>query len=276
MHELTITKQNGVAYIDSRDVADYIGKRHDHLLRDINGYRKILGKVVDPTFGVNNFFVEYSYHDKIGRTLPCYLITKMGAELCANRISGEKGILFAAAYIKKFHDLEAREREEEIKSHARPRLSEFNGAVRNVLSGMSYNRAKPNSVIDFLKGVYEPLGIKVNASDDGKEYLSATNIARLLKVYSETGRPHGHAVAAIITKLDNWWKHAIAVPYGVVGVSIRYGGSIVEMTRKWLSDNNMPNKVPYHDFCYHIYYNRQLSMYDEYATSLDEFEPYLD
>jgi phage regulator Rha-like protein len=44
--ELTIIKQNGGAYIDNREVAEAIGKRHDNLLRDIDGYVWILKKLV--------------------------------------------------------------------------------------------------------------------------------------------------------------------------------------------------------------------------------------
>jgi phage regulator Rha-like protein len=42
MNQLTIIKRNGGAYIDSREVAAYIGKRHDNLLRDIAKYRDVM------------------------------------------------------------------------------------------------------------------------------------------------------------------------------------------------------------------------------------------
>ena len=44
MNELTIIKHNGGAYIDSREVAVFIGKDHRNLLRDIRGYCEILRK----------------------------------------------------------------------------------------------------------------------------------------------------------------------------------------------------------------------------------------
>ena len=52
MNELTIIKRGDTAYIDSREVAEIIGKRHDHLLRDIDGYLKILGKITAPNFSL--------------------------------------------------------------------------------------------------------------------------------------------------------------------------------------------------------------------------------
>ena len=44
MYDLTIIQKDGGKYIDSRQVAEVIGKRHDHLLRDIDGYLRILEK----------------------------------------------------------------------------------------------------------------------------------------------------------------------------------------------------------------------------------------
>jgi len=47
----------------------------------------------------------------------------MGCEMIAHKLIGEKGVLFTAAYVAKFNEMEIAEREAEIKSHARPRLA---------------------------------------------------------------------------------------------------------------------------------------------------------
>jgi phage regulator Rha-like protein len=39
-----------------------------------------MAKSIAPKFGVNDFFLESSYLDSIGRTLPCYLLSKMGCD----------------------------------------------------------------------------------------------------------------------------------------------------------------------------------------------------
>jgi Rha family phage regulatory protein len=264
MQELTIIKQNGGAYIDSREVAEAIGKRHDHLLRDIKGYCKTIEKVTDPKIGVSSFFVESTYFDSTGRELLCYLISKMGCELVANKLTGEKGVLFSVAYVVKFNEMEAAEREAEIKAHARPRLNEYTKAARTVLNGFSQCCVMPDSVMNFLRGVYEPLGIEIipHGYDDYELYYTVTEIAQQLGIYSETGRPHGHAVSAIITKLENAEHHAVAIPFGLVGVSMRYDYRMIERVRKWITDNGFPCEVPYDGFAYHLYYDRQLSMFD--------------
>ena len=262
MYDLNIIKQNGVAYIDSREVAECIGKDHRNLLRDIRGYCKIIEKSNTLKFERINFFVESSYVDNRGREKPCFLLTKNGCELCANKLSGEKGVLFTTAYVRRFNELEAAERAEiELKS-ATPRLKVFNTAVRNVLNGFSYARSSPQNVMNFLRGAYAPFGISIAPLGDNDHTLTATEIARMIGVYSEHGIPHGHAVAAIIEKLDIEPEHIEIVPYGLAGISVRYDESVLTAVDDWIVEHRFPSKVPHLDFMCHIYYERQLSLFD--------------
>ena len=277
MKDLTIIKVNGSAYIDSREVADIIDKQHKHLLRDIRGYCEILEKFTEPNFGPSEFFLESSYFDSSGRKLPCYLLSKMGAEMVANKLIGKKGVVFTAMYVRKFNEMEAAERAAEIEAQSKPRLGEYNGAVKNILNGMSYASAPPNRVMGFLREVYEPLGIEVLTDGDDYGYQTATEIARDLEIYSETGRPHGHAVSAIISKLGIPEGHMVIVPYGMVGTTARYDEYVVEAVWEWIVENDFPINVPHLNFDYHIYYSdrlpaRQLSYFDcdkdeEFRTS---------
>jgi Rha family phage regulatory protein len=260
MQELTIIKQNGGAYIDSREVAKAIGKPHNDLMKAIRKYSEYL---TEGNFSLSEFFVISTYFDSTGRELPCYLLTKMGCEMVANKLTGEKGVWFTAAYVKKFNMMETAEREAEIRAHARPRLGEFNSAVRNVLNGMSQCFALPKKVMAFLRGVYEPLGIEVaSLCETESDYFTVTEIAECLNIYSETGRPHGHAVSAIISKLADPQHQAVAIPYGLVGFSMRYDSHIIEKVRNWLEENNFPRDVPHLGFEYHLYYNEQLSLFE--------------
>jgi len=262
--DLTLIKQNGGTYIDSREVALAIGKRHDHLLRDIGNYLDVIDKFIAPNFGGYDFFLESSYSDLKGRARLCYLVSKMGCEMVANRLTGERGIMFTAAYVAKFNEMEASERESEIKARAKPRLGEFNSAVRNVLSGMAYCITAPARVMGFLRKAYEPFGIEVLA--DGtcdRNFFTVTEIAEKLGLYSETGRPHGHAVSAIISKFDIPANHAVAIPYGLVGVSIRYDRLVIKTVAGWIHKCGFPSEVPYNGFDYHVYYNREAPFYHD-------------
>lgn len=46
---LNIVKRRNQLFIDSRQVAEVTGKRHDHLIRDIEQYLKIISQ--NPTLG---------------------------------------------------------------------------------------------------------------------------------------------------------------------------------------------------------------------------------
>lgn len=258
MNELTIIKRGDTAYIDSRDVAEAIGKLHHHLLRDIRGYCEIIKKGGLTKVGLSDFFVESSYVSPQNRIMPCYLLTKMGCEMVALKLTGEKGVLFTFAYVSRFNELEAAEREAEIQAQCKPRLSEFNGAIRNVLGMMSQAYVSPESVMDFLCDIYKPLGIRVTKDGYTPCFYTVTDIAQINGIYSENGNPHGHAVAAIISRLKINESQMIAVPYGLVGVTYRYDIDVINAVSEWITKNRFPSEIPYLNFNYHVYYGRNV------------------
>lgn len=101
---LKLIETNGQYLIDSRDVAEYIDKRHDHLLRDIKKYIDVIS--TNPNLGALDFFVPSTYQDNKGQIRPHYLLTKKGCEMVANKMTGEKGVLFTAEYVTRFNEME--------------------------------------------------------------------------------------------------------------------------------------------------------------------------
>jgi Rha family phage regulatory protein len=102
MNDLTIIDYQGKKAIDSRQVAEMVEKNHADLLRSIKGYVVIL---TESNFAVSEFFIESTYQDSTGRTLPCYMITRKGCDMVANKMTGEKGVLFTATYVTKFDEM---------------------------------------------------------------------------------------------------------------------------------------------------------------------------
>lgn len=103
MNELTLTNFNGVETIDSRFVAEATGKEHGKLLRDIRTYCDYLN---ESKIGLVDFFIESTYTDGKGEIRPCYLCTRKGCEMIANKMTGAKGVTFTAMYINAFHKME--------------------------------------------------------------------------------------------------------------------------------------------------------------------------
>lgn len=90
--------------LDSREVAKMVGKKHAHLCRDISGYIEAMGQ--NPKLDSDTFFIERSYAAGTGKQYKRYDITKQGCEMVANKLTGEKGILFTAEYVKRFNEME--------------------------------------------------------------------------------------------------------------------------------------------------------------------------
>lgn len=90
--------------IDSRDVADMIGKRHDNLVRDISEHIEVINQTSE--LSSDDYYIESSYQAGTGKSYRCYLLTKLGCEMIANKLTGEKGILFTAFYVKHFNQME--------------------------------------------------------------------------------------------------------------------------------------------------------------------------
>ena len=98
---MTVKNIHGLQAIDSREVAEKVEKKHAHLLRDIAGYIKIMESATESIIGFSGterkiapseFFIPSTYKDSTGRELPCYLITKKGCDMIANKLTGEKGV----------------------------------------------------------------------------------------------------------------------------------------------------------------------------------------
>ena len=114
MHKEGITvgyRDNQLATIDSREVAEMLDKSHSALMKDINGSKDgktigIIPTLLKSNFDLSNYFIESSYKDSSGKTNKCYLVTKMGCELLGNKQQGEKGILFTAKYVEAFNKME--------------------------------------------------------------------------------------------------------------------------------------------------------------------------
>lgn len=103
MNQLQIINRNGQLLADSRDVADMIVRPHNDLLKTIRSYMEYLGK---GDFSHADFFIENYYTDSQGKPRLHFLITKKGCDMIANKMTGEKGVLFTAAYVTKFEEME--------------------------------------------------------------------------------------------------------------------------------------------------------------------------
>lgn len=104
MKELKVIEQNNELFVDSREVAEMVGKRHSDLVRSIETYQGFLSQ--NAKLRSDDFFVESNYQAGTGKFYKHYLLTKKGCDMVANKMTGEKGIIFTAMYVDAFHKMQ--------------------------------------------------------------------------------------------------------------------------------------------------------------------------
>lgn len=94
--------QRRQALTTSLKVAEYFEKRHDAVLRAIEGAKSNLHKMV----GVEKAIIPTIYTDAKGEKRPMYLLNRDGFTFVAMGFTGEKAALFKWNYIQEFNRME--------------------------------------------------------------------------------------------------------------------------------------------------------------------------
>lgn len=104
MQDLQIVEQNNTHYVDSREVAEMVGKEHKNLIRDIENYKGVI--LQSSNLSPDDYFIESTYLGANNRQTKHYLLTKKGCDMVANKMTGSKGVLFTAMYVDAFHKMD--------------------------------------------------------------------------------------------------------------------------------------------------------------------------
>ena len=170
MELIKLNEKTEVSYsaIDSREVAFMVEKDHSKLLRDIRTYTDYLAEA---KIGLGEFFIESVYTDNNNQERPCYLLTKQGCEMVANKLTGKKGVLFTARYVKRFNEMES------AIQHKLP--TTFAEALRLAADTAEENEQLrlDNEVKAQLIAEYEPIISYVDTILSAKGTVATTQIA---------------------------------------------------------------------------------------------------
>ncbi|MCY8281234.1 MULTISPECIES: Rha family transcriptional regulator [Bacillus] len=224
MH-LKIINNNGDLMVESRQVAKLTGKRHTDLIRAIKSYLDIL---TDAKLRPLEFFVPSTYEDNKGETRLCYLLTRKGCDMVANKMTGEKGVLFTAAYVTKFEEMENK-----LKPNIPQSLPEALRLAADLAEKNEYlllENAQKNQMINELqpKASYYDLVLQnkslLSISKIAKDYgMSGTKMNKLLhelgiqykqgdcwllyQKYADKGYTQSktHAIDSDKSKLHTYW-----------------------------------------------------------------------
>ena len=193
MNELKVFNFNEVNVADSRDVAEMVEKNHRDLMRSIHSYIETMEESTERNFAPSDFFIPHTYKDSTGRTLPCYLLTKKGCDMVANKMTGEKGVLFTAAYVTAFEKMR-----EKLSGPALP--GDYLSALRALVSAeeekqalRAENEAQRQAIAEF-----EPMKQYVDTILSSTGTMTTTQIAadydmsaqKLNRILHEEGLQH--------------------------------------------------------------------------------------
>lgn len=263
--------------IDSREVAKMVGKDHPHLLRDIKGYIEYMEVLGESNIGFTDFFIPTTYTSRQNKELPRYDVTKKGCEFIANKLTGQKGTQFTAAYVTRFNQMElavpqpqqiASSDDDEKLLIARKRADAMARNSKSKVAGQLlklWNAAgiKPEYQALALGDYYRDDGIQLPAIalQGTKVTYDKTTIADKLGILSKAGKPHAHAIGAIIAKLDISDDETERIPYcrnGHDGFDYQYTESVINKISGWLTCNGHPTQIVAPNKIYQIRYRQKL------------------
>lgn len=106
------------ATLTTLEVAEMMETEHWKLLRRLEGRagrdgqheRGYVEILTDNHLVVSDYFLPSTYRDTSGKENKCYEVTRLGCDFLANKSTGEKGVTFTARYVKRFYEMENRER----------------------------------------------------------------------------------------------------------------------------------------------------------------------
>ena len=181
--QLNVFMKGNNLYTDSREVAKMVGKRHDHLMRDIRGYIKILNQSLK--LDTDDFFKKSNYKAGTGKIYPCYLITEIGCELIANEMTGEKGILFTIECMNAFHSMEEKLKERNQNMLALPK--NYSSALR-VLADKVDENSNLKETNAQQQQVIEEQNPEINYYDVILSSKDAVSITKIAKDYGKSAK----------------------------------------------------------------------------------------
>ena len=146
---------------------------------------------------------------------------------------------------------------------AQQRLGEVNSAARIIRQTLREAGMAPQFVAVAMKSLYEPVGVEIPLEGItlNKRLFDATAIADRLGVMSRSGKPHAHAVSAIIAQVDVLPEEKELVPFqsginGHSGTNMQYTESVVAKVNLWLERHGYPTEISYNGKQYTVRYAR--------------------
>lgn len=151
---------------DSRNVAEHFGKRHDHVLRDIENLIGGLPKNGDTP---EMFHLDSYINEQNGQSYPIYLMNRDGFSLLVMGFTGKKALEWKLKYIEAFNAMEAWLKKV-------PQLSPAEEMARGLLAAQKVIAEKDEKIAELT-----PKGIFADAVSASQTSIPIGDLAKILK-----------------------------------------------------------------------------------------------
>lgn len=183
---------DGTVFANSQQIASHFEKRHDHVLRDIDG---LLSHGETPR---EYFHLSTYIESQNGQEYRCYNMTRDGFTLLCMGFTGEKALKFKVDIIHAFNAMEKSLRGQKVSKIAPARMSGvLMKELRKTMMWMSEEFGlSPASKQALARDLYAPVGIMIEAPKVERTW-STTQLAQVLGVSANMlGRRAGHLKTA--------------------------------------------------------------------------------
>lgn len=185
MTNLVIMK-NRQAVTSSLHVADNFEKRHDHILRDIDGVKKDV-----PNFG--EMFFQTIEPDSYGRDRRVIYMNRDGFTLLAMGFTGKRALQFKLKYIEAFNKMEDHIKHQIDTSKLSPELQMFQGLFQS----LAQQELATKQIDAKLDSIVEIVGL--NTTDWRKE---CRNLVSKMAQTQGGYKAYGEIQSAIYEEVD--------------------------------------------------------------------------
>lgn len=202
---IDINRGKKVETIPSYEVAKMMGKEHKEIMWMIEGNEKrgIVG--IKPTIEISaelhlsDYFIKSSYKDSMNRKKSSYECTKMGCEMLANKMTGEKGIIFTAKYVKRFNEMESAQMQAIDTTELSPNLQSF----KMLFDSMVEQELKQKQMEKDIKGLQNSLDNIQDLISLSKDNWRADVKNMVNKITYKTGINHKVVYDEIYKEIDS-------------------------------------------------------------------------
>lgn len=189
--EQTITTVEIAKMLDAtphKDILKKLEGRTEKNGKHTKGYLEIL---TERQMSPSDFFIPSTYKDSSGKENRCYKVTKKGCEFLANKFTGEKGVIFTARYINRFHEME-----NALETQMAPAaLQQFMEYQQNLMEELvKMNRSISDRLLALEARREEPIGITVNPGHKPvtvEENENAVRKKKLNKLVTQMAKAYG-------------------------------------------------------------------------------------